>query len=104
MITLMSKFLKFENIEEIKFTKVKENVFSISIKSDIECGGEKVENNTFEAGYCKINPTLELILQNETIDVFVNDGSIRSQSFNIPMNVQLLLNPNLKEFFTCKIK
>jgi hypothetical protein len=101
----MDTFLEFNNIEEIKFTKVGNNVFSISIKSDIRKDEIDFKNTVFEAQLCKLDPTLELKLGREYTDVETGNGFItKSETFNIPINIQLLLNNELRYFFTVKTK
>ncbi len=97
----MDNFLTFNNIEEIKFTKIHDNVFSISIKSDIELNGKDIKDTVFKAQLCKIDPTLELKFGREYTDVSIgNEYIIKSESLSIPINVQLLFDRELNEFFS----
>ena len=96
----MDSLLSFENIQEIKFTKVGNNIFSINIKSDINSNGEQLKDTVFEAKLCKIDSTLKLKCEKEYVDVQIHsDFTIKSESFSIPINIQLLLNQELNQFF-----
>lgn len=100
MFHITSEFLKFNNIQEIIFTKVEDDIFSIKIKSDIEMNEQKLEDNTFEARLCKLEPTLSLVLGSEQVNYNIGGIITKSQTFTIPLNIQLLLNGESKEFFT----
>jgi hypothetical protein len=101
MRDIIDTMMTFGNIEEIKFTKIRNNVFSLHIKSDIDLSGKELENTTFEAQLCKIDPILELKLGKDYTDVKIHDDFImRSESLSIPMNIQILLDNKLDQFFT----
>lgn len=96
----MDTYLKFKNIEEIKFTKVRDSVFSISIKSDIEKDDLNFKDTVFESNLCKIDSTLELKCGKEYTDIFIgNKNIIKAECFSIPVNIQLLLDAD-KNIFT----
>ena len=98
---MKTTMLTLENIEEIKFTKVGNNTFSLTIKSDIDLNKKKLKNTVFEAQLCKIDSRLELKMEKEYTDVQIyNDYFVRSEYFNIPINIRLLLNKELNQFFS----
>lgn len=80
----------FNNIEEIKFTRIKDNfhdnLYSVSIKSDAIIDKESFENTLFECKKCLINS--ELIIK-QTKE-YVYSDIVKAESFEIPMNVSLL--------------
>lgn len=95
--------MTFENIEEIKFTIIGEDTFSISIKSDIEFNKEMLKDMVFEAKLCKLDPTFELNCNREYTYVTTPNGCvINSEYYNIPINIQLLLNQELNQFFSIR--
>jgi hypothetical protein len=96
----MDTFMKFLNIEEIKFIKVRDNIFSVSIKSDIEKDNINLKDTVFESQLCKIDSTLELKFGREYTDVSINDDFIiKSETYSIPIEIKLLLNKELNEIF-----
>jgi hypothetical protein len=101
---ISNKFLEFNNIEEIKFTRVGEDVFTISIKSDITMNDKDLEDCTFKSELCKLDSSIELRLGTEQTYVNTGYNVVSSQCFNIPLNVNLLLNKDLQNFFTLYTK
>lgn len=94
--------LKFKNIEEIVFKKVAEDTFSITIKSDIEKDNKDLKDTVFEAGFCKLNSKIELNLSRQFTNIYTDFGVINSEYYNIPLDIQLLLNQKLNEIFRIK--
>ncbi len=89
-------FAEFENVEEIKFTRVGKDIFSVSINS---------KKSKFEATYCKINPTLELKLCKQYSDIELGDGALlKSESFSIPINIEILLDNKIQQLFKIETK
>ena len=88
----METFFSFKNIQEIKFTKVEDNLFSISIQSDIQQQDTMYDNTLFTSQLCKIDPTLELRLNREYADVNLGGKTTTVETYSIPMNVDLLFN------------
>ena len=95
--------MAMDNIKEIKFINVGDNTFSISIESDVNFNGKQLKETTFEAQLCKINSTLELKCNKEYSYVRTPSGQVvESEYYNIPLNIKLLLNRELNEFFSIK--
>jgi len=97
----METLLEFKNIEEIKFTRIKNNIFAITINSDIDWNDNYFKGAIFEAKYCKIDSTLEIKMNKEYTNVQIdNDLIVKSETLSIPINIQLLLNRALNNIFT----
>lgn len=94
----MIEGLKFENIEEIKFTRVGENTYAISIKSDIRKDEDVLRNGIFESDLCVIDSPVELSCEKQFAfyDVGFNKGI--SEIYSIPMVIKLLAGKDLKRF------
>jgi len=88
----METFFSFENIQEIKFTKVEGNIFSISIQSDIQQQDIIYDNTLFTSQLCKIDSTLELRLDREYTDINLGREITTAETYSIPMKVVLLFN------------
>lgn len=96
-----NKFLDFENIKEINFKKVSENTYSITIKSDIKMNGKEIKDTIFIADYCQLDSSISLNLGRYFTNVELPNGNIvNSEYYDIPLNIKLLLNKELKEFFS----
>jgi hypothetical protein len=103
MFDFISTFCKFKDIKEIKFTKVKDSIFKITIESDIEINDRNLDDSEFVAQLCKIDPTLELKMSTEYTYIPFDGQMVACQCFNIPINVQLLCNKQLNKFFDIKL-
>ena len=92
----------FKNIEEIKFTKVGEDTYSISIKSDLESEKMKLNNAIFESSLCKIDSSLSLNLYNN-YELYDNGGDRgRGRILSIPIEVKLLPDYESKKLYTIR--
>lgn len=100
LIGIKDKFLDFKDIKEIKFTRVGENTYSISIQSDIEMNNKTLKNGLFESQLCTLEPTIELYLQNEYTTAWIDENPISGRCFSIPLNIKLLLDTKEQNFFT----
>lgn len=100
MFKLFNKFLQFHNIQEITFTRVKDDIFTMKVESDVLMNDKALENCIVEAELCVIDPILNMNMRNE--EYTYNDGVFctKSQTFEIPLNIRLLMNKELKEYFT----
>lgn len=104
IICIKDKFLDFKDIKEIKFTRVGENTYSISIQSDIEMNNKILENSLFESQLCTLDPTIELQLSTEYTNAWLGEKFMNSKCFNIPLNIKLLLDTKEQNFFTITTK
>ena len=98
---MITSLLNFTNIEEIKFTKIKDDLFSVTIKSDITTNSseENIDNCIFKAGVCKLDSTLSLTVQDEYL--YTGLGAKIGQytkCYEIPMKIKLLLDTKPSEF------
>lgn len=91
--------LKFKNIEEIKFTKVGENTYSISIKSDILNQDKHIKNTMFESNLCVIDSSLTLTCHDEYSCYNIGGIEGMGKSYSIPMNIQLLVDKKSNDIF-----
>jgi|688.fasta_scaffold168898_1 hypothetical protein len=101
----MDTFIEFINIDEIRFTRLKNNIFSITIKSDVNKDDLCHKNSLFTAELCQINSTLDLKIEQEYIDVNIHDNYfLKSEIVSIPLNIQVLMDKKLNKFFTIETK
>ena len=103
----MDTLLKFGNIQEIKFSRVdgcyNKDIFSISIKSDIEKDGRILKNTVFESKLCVIDSVLELKMRNGEMDLtFNNNFMCRSEVYSIPIDIRLIQGDISKILYTIK--
>lgn len=83
------------------YNKVADNTYSITIKSDINMDGKEIKDTNFVADYCKLDSSLTLRVSREYTHIETPTGSIiNSEYFDIPLNIRLLLNPEVREFFS----
>jgi len=94
----MIEGLKFGNIEEIKLTRVGENTFSISIKSDIAKDSNILNDGIFEADLCTIDSAIELKCEREFKNCDTGWYGGIFDTYSIPMNIKLLVDKNLNMF------
>ena len=106
MINIINTLLEFKNITEIKFTKVKDNKFSLSIMSDIIGGNQELKDCVFESQLCTIDSMLQLNVEED--DSYRDCWSkfiqpLRNKTCTIPLNITLLSNNEYK-YEICTIK
>lgn len=96
------KLLDFENIKEIKFTRVSGDLFSISIESDISSESKCLENSLFEAKVCKIgsNSNLSFTMEDVYTNFMVGNEFLTSKYYEIILPIKLLVDINAKEIAT----
>lgn len=95
--------LIFRNINEIKFTKIYGNTYSVTINSDIAKDGKEFKNIISDIPICNIDSTLELTLSKNYEDFYLSKYNIiRDESYNIPINIRLKSNPITKEIIYVK--
>ena len=95
--------MTFKNIEEIKFTRVAEDTFSISIKSDARFNKEELKDTVFEATLCKLDSEIVLRCGREYTYIRADSGLVyESEYYDIPLNIKLLLNRELNNTFSIR--
>ena len=95
--------LSFSNVEEIIFSRVANGIYSVKIKSDIKMDDRELRDTLFEAHLCKIDSGFMMNLGKEYVNVETPQGPIiESESLSIPLNIQLLLDGKLNEWFNVK--
>jgi len=94
----MIRDMQFENIKEIKFTRVGENTFAVSIKSDLRKDNNFLSNAIFESELCVIDSPIRLSCEREFVGYDINCLRGVSETYTIPMTVKLLLDKNLKMY------
>ena len=97
------KILEFSNVEEIKFTKVGKNTFSISIKSDIVDKDKSLKNTTFEANLCTIDSNLVISCNDEYSYYNIGEREGMSKSYSIPMDIHLLVDRKTNNLYTITV-
>ena len=106
MINIINTLLSFNNITEIKFTKVKDNKFSLSIMADAIGDNQELKNCVFESQLCTIDSILQLNIKEDDShpDYWSNFiQPLRKKTCTIPLNITLLSN-NEHEHKICTIK
>lgn len=104
MIGIKDKFLDFRDIKEIKFTRVGDNTYSISIQSDIEMDNKTLKDSIFESRLCTLDSALTLYFQNEYTNAWFGKNPISSKCFSIPLDIKILLDTKEQKFFTITTK
>ena len=94
--------MKFINVEEIKFTKVRDNIYSISIKSDIESKSVITKDTIFESSLCRIDSNIELENRIDYYDISANGHRVEKETYSIPFKINLLSKRETEEIFTIK--
>ena len=94
------QLINFTNIKEIKFTKIGKNTYSISINSDMINEGGIVQNTVCKLEKCTIDSMLSIKTTIEHSEYDINGRLGMCESYSIPMNINLLINPETENIFT----
>ena len=100
----MDTLFTFNNIQEIKFTKVTDDIYSLSIKSDLNSHDITHKNILFNGHLCKLSPYLELKLDREYIHLDLNRRIQTTEALSIPLNIELLYSKTGEAFTIEKIQ
>jgi len=102
-----------KNISEIRLMNTGDNLFTLSIKADIECDGKLIKNSIFEMESCQIESQMRLIEESyldcdigtfEVSSGYKVEGTIlrNVKYLNVPISIKLPSNKDVEELYNIK--
>lgn len=92
----------FKNIKEVKFTRVSDELFSMTIEADIQSKDSAIEDSIFETKLCKIgsDSCLSLTMEDVYTNFMCGNDCVVSKCYEIIMPIKLLVDLNTNEIAT----